>query len=200
MGNPQVHTAKRSVHDRWHQNNSRVISYAKYWDEREISQIQILKCTGNLAQCCGQLEMTWSTVQTCLDESGGEEPCGMHSQNKSCRWSRCQSMQQCFTPEMRVWCTKCRESSFGWMEGGYAGSTVIHNVRTWWVHDAGWSWWRLGRVHTDKSVCAWMCAMTCWGKNTSWNCMGMAQRVLWSTVAMQVSTRHHYKSRRNPWK
>ena len=79
-------------------------------------------------------------------------------------------------------------------------ATIIHDVRTQQVCDAGQSWRRLGRVHMDKSECVQMHAMTCWGESASWKCMGMAQRVLGGTVAMQVGTRHHYKSRKNPWK
>ena len=98
--------------------------------------------------------------------------CGMHSQNKSCGQSRCQSMQQCFTPEMRVWCAECGESSFGQTLGGCAASTIIHDVGTWWVHDTGWSWWRTGMVHTDESECMQMHATTCRGESTSWKCVG----------------------------
>ena len=102
-----------------------------------------MKRVGNLAQCCGQIEVTRGTVRMRLDESGGREPCGMHSQNKSCRWSGCRSVQQCFMAKMRVWCAKCGESSFGWMGGGCAVSTIVCDVRTRWVRDAGQSWQRL---------------------------------------------------------
>ena len=56
----------------------------------------------------------------------------------------------------------------------------------------------IGGVHTDESECAQMCATTCWGKSASQKCMGTAQRVLGGTVAMQVGTRRHYESRKNP--
>ena len=38
------------------------------------------------------------------------------------------------------------------------------------------------------------------GKIASWKCVGMAQRVLGGTVAMQVGTRRHYESGKIPWK
>ena len=118
----------------------------------------------------------WLSPETCFRCDSGT--C---SQNKSCG---CWSVQQCFMAKIRVWCTECGESSFGQMGGGCASSTVIRDVGTWWVHDAGWSWQRLvgcTRMRVNVHGCvqwhvrrkvlarnAWGWLRGCWG--VQWLC------------------------------
>ena len=69
------------------------------------------------------------------------------------------------------------------MGGGCAASTIVHDVRTWWVCDAGWSWQRLAgciQMRVNAHGCmqhvggkvlarnAWGWLRGCWG--VQWLC------------------------------